>query len=953
VEYSYVVRPPEEAVKAVRVPLVDREVEVGTLLKLLEESRTGPGAIALIQGEPGIGKTRLLEEALSKAGSHGFSVFRGASEEWERDRPFGAIADALGLGPDASDPRRAEIGELLKRTHGAGGAAGQGPALRYVVLEAILGLVEDLSTERPIALAVDDLHWADASTLLVVRHLGRRITTLPMVALVTSRPTPRTGELAGIFEALRAEGLIDVPLGPLSERGVIELAGSLMHVSPDPSVLAQLSGAAGNPLLVTEFVSAVADRMAQPPDRMKGPGGDFPRTFADAVLGRLRFLSAEALHFLRQASVLGSSFTAGDLALVLGRPVVELLPALDEARDSQILVEADGRLAFRHDLVREAIYTDLPTSVRKEMHAHTARTLAAAGRPAAQVATHMGIGATPGDPEAVNWLHRAGKEILEFEPKVAAKLLERARDVAGPRPEGDAILADLMIAHVWSGRTVEAEAIGEQLLAADASSAQAAQVRLFLARALLSQGRGQEGLALLEPALADTRVRGGTLTDLLAVSTILRVMVGDIEGARALGEEGVRAAQRDGDPAAEALNLVYLGMAARAAGEPSYAVDLASRAIDIGTRARSTGAQAVHTYAHGARLFIDADRMEEADSALQSGRRLAEEHGISWGRPECHSLLAERHLHVGSWDDAVAEAETTADLCETFGEWATFGIAKSILGLVAVHRNELRRAAVELASARDRLISAPGQHHRPWVRWATGLLLEAKGDDGGALQSVHQAWSDSTGIISDQAEFGPDLVRLALRMGERTLAAQATRTLEAGARKAKLPRMAGAALLCRGLLDGDAEAMLASVDAYRAITRPYDLARACELGAATLDRRGLRDEAVPHLRESLSIYEDLVATRDIARVEASLRSLGAPRGRRGRMSRPQTGWDSLTQTENAVARLVADGLRNRDIAGQLFVSRRTVETHLTHIFGKLGISSRAELIAIWSRGPGV
>src|SRR6266542_1779230 len=132
----------------------------------------------------------------------------------------------------------------------------------------------------------------------------------------------------------------------------------------------------------------------------------------------------------------------------------------------------------------------------------------------------------------------------------------------------------------------------------------------------------------------------------------------------------------------------------------------------------------------------------------------------------------------------------------------------------------------------------------------------------------------------DEAEIGPDLVRLALHVGERALAAEAATTLEEGAKRARLPRIDGTALLCRGLLEGDADVLMASVDAYRAITRPYDLARACESAGTVLNRRGLKDHAIAYLRESAEIYQRLVATRDLSRVESSLRALGAPRGRR-------------------------------------------------------------------------
>ena len=166
-----------------------------------------------------------------------------------------------------------------------------------------------------------------------------------------------------------------------------------------------------------------------------------------------------------------------------------------------------------------------------------------------------------------------------------------------------------------------------------------------------------------------------------------------------------------------------------------------------------------------------------------------------------------------------------------------------------------------------------------------------------------------------------------------------------------MPRIDGTALQCRGVLDDRVDGLEASVAATRASARPYDLARALEAAAALLGRGGMTQEAIAHLRDSVEIFEALGATRDAARADASLRALGAPRGSRSRRGRPKTGWDSLTPTESSVVQQVAEGLRNRDVANRLFMSRRTVETHLTHIFGKLEISSRTELVAISRTRP--
>ena len=157
--------------------------------------------------------------------------------------------------------------------------------------------------------------------------------------------------------------------------------------------------------------------------------------------------------------------------------------------------------------------------------------------------------------------------------------------------------------------------------------------------------------------------------------------------------------------------------------------------------------------------------------------------------------------------------------------------------------------------------------------------------------------------------------------------------------------LAGAALRCRGLLDDDAGALRAAVDAFAAAARPLELALTAEEAGAALARRGLPGQARQLLDRATEVYERLGAARDLARAEAVLRGAGIRRGRRGSRGRPQFGWDSLTPTERTVASLVAEGLSNPQIGDRMYISHRTVQTHLAHVFAKLGLTSRAQLAA--------
>ena len=266
--------------------------------------------------------------------------------------------------------------------------------------------------------------------------------------------------------------------------------------------------------------------------------------------------------------------------------------------------------------------------------------------------------------------------------------------------------------------------------------------------------------------------------------------------------------------------------------------------------------------------------------------------------------------------------------------------------LILLHRNDLPGAR-EAAEAAEAELAVTGPRYRShWAQWARALILEADGRAAEAYAVLAGCWDwcARQGLALEYRVLGPDLIRLALASRDAERARAVAAAVAGLAEKNQIPSLTGATLRCQGLTNDDAKTLAAAVQAYQG-GRPLELAGACEDAGAAYARHGNSDRARPLLEQAMAIYERLDASRDLARAEAVGRQAGLRRGRRGTRGRPKFGWASLTPAEQAVASLVADGLTNPQIGDRLYVSRRTVQTHLAHVFAKLDIASRAQLAA--------
>jgi tetratricopeptide (TPR) repeat protein len=833
-----------------------REAETRTLVEALNRVASGASAIVLIEGEAGIGKTRLLQDALWDARALGMQVVTGRAEELERTRPFGLLATAFGCVPTSPDPRRAAISALLA-THGGGNqgpiTVTSDPGLQFRTVDAFADLAEELALTGPLVIGLDDLQWADPSSLLTLATVSRRLAHLQVALIGCLRPAPRLADLDRLRSALEATGARCLALGPLSERAVHELAADTITADPGPKLLTEIAGAAGNPLFVTELLGALIQEGAitTTGGRAEVAETTLPPTLRLTILRRLSFLPDDTLQALQAASILGSAFSLIDLATVADRTALGLATALTEAIRTGVLRDDGTHLRFRHDLIRDAIYEDLPASVRQALHHEAGQRLANAHAPALLVAEHLARGAGADDAEAVAWLTRAAREAAATSPDVAADLLERAIGLMDRAdPSRDRLLAEQASSLMWAGRITAAKRICRTLLERPHAREAEGPARLCLGYALVAESQHRAALPELERAAESPALTDADRAAARAWAGYARLSMADLDGASATAGEALSAA-----PADHLATSVAMATQALVALHRRHLVD-ALAIIDeaVSLADQSPGRQGHRFPIHVTRGFIltELDRLHEARSTFDVGKRISEELGIRWHLPNYQIISAVTRFIAGEWDDAIAEVEATRELVEETGESYSLILGHCALALIWVHRNELGRAE-EAASAAVGQLGEPGPRYRAlWAMWAHAFLLEAHGKVAAAFALLDECWDRcaQSGLTLDYRAFGPDLVRLALANGEWERGRNVAAAIAEIAEQNEVASLAGAALRCRGLAEDDAEILRAAVAAYASGSRPLELALASEEAGAAFARQGMVDQAGPPLQQA-------------------------------------------------------------------------------------------------------
>src|SRR5579864_8987433 len=412
---------------------VDRSGELAILRDGVEALRRGEGTVVWVEGEPGIGKSALIAEALADVSELGWDIGWGMADQLTERLPLRVMLDCLQVRPGSPDPSRARAAAQLRSLRQGFLADGD---TSDASIEVLVALVDELCAAAPTVLVVDDLQWADDASLLVWHQLAVAIGQLRLLLIATCRPAPRRPEVQQVRAAAARRGAV-ISLRPLAAPDVATLVTAILG-SPPGEALRQLTAqAAGNPLYLRELVDALVRERAltdDPVAEVSVARDQLSPSLAAVLNDRLSSVSAQTAQMLRTAALLGAKFTVNDLAVLLRRPASQLADGLQEAVAVGLLVGSGAELAFRHQLIRQALYESMPNALRTALHAEAARELAATGADALSVAQQLSAGGRPGEGWARTWLIEAEPALTIRAPRLAADLLRREVDET---PSGD------------------------------------------------------------------------------------------------------------------------------------------------------------------------------------------------------------------------------------------------------------------------------------------------------------------------------------------------------------------------------------------------------------------------------------------------------------------------------------------------------------------------------------
>src|SRR5580692_5227987 len=453
-------------------PMRGRAAETAAIGARLDEVRSGVGSVIIVEGRAGLGKTRLLEACASMAAERSFRVGRAAAEPHRRATGLDVLLDALFGGDDPLLARKA-LGDL----HAS-------PELGFWLLQDIQALIEKAALRGPLLICLDDLHWAGDACAVALRQLPQQLASLPVGWVMAFRPNQGPPLLLSVKDQLEAAGAEVIRLGPLRRDAVIEIATDVLGGEPDDELLRKANQVGGNPFLLIEFFRSLqAERIVRvEAGRARLLEDRVPGRISDNMRVRLLRMSPAAYRMATLASALGRRFSVHELAQLAQMPITELLDPIEELAEADIFTESGERLAFGHDLIREAVRASSPVPVRRALDRQAADVLVARGALPVEVAEQLADCAEPGDEAAIATLLEAAGILGSSDPAGSAALAGRALELAPPQhPLRGPLVARRVVSLFTAGLLEEATRFAASALRQALPSEEEARVRLAVA----------------------------------------------------------------------------------------------------------------------------------------------------------------------------------------------------------------------------------------------------------------------------------------------------------------------------------------------------------------------------------------------------------------------------------------------------------------------------------------
>ena len=924
--------------------LLERADELRALDAVLDT-----GGVLVIEGGVGIGKTSLVMQGCAAARRRGWRVLRGGGSELETGFAFGVVRQLFERELAAADPRQraawlagpaGAVRGLLTGPASPGGAPDP-----FAVVHGLYWLTVNMAARQPVLIAVDDAHWADPASLRWLAYLAGRLEgpeTAVVLALRPAEPPSREGALLAI--RMTSPAIRPALLSAAAVAAVVRAA--IGSDTPDARCQALRTASGGNPFYLGELLRAETGK-ATAGGTLPAAGATLPaagamlpasEAVARHVEARIRRLDPAALGLAQALAVLGDECrlrhaaamarldTESAIRLAAGLVRLEVLATTDPPR-------------FLHPVVRAAVDASLTSDERHRAHRAAAGELDRDGHPLGQVAAHLMRVQPAGDLWVAERLRRAARAAMDAgAPKEGGELLRRTLAEPPPPQERIAVLRELAAADANAGRQSAFDWL-EEALALTSDPRSRAEIAHEVALAYAALFRWVEAVDVTDRALAELGDRDPALASRLEAELVVAGMH-DARRASRVAPVIDRLTARIASPDTAEPLAVARGMASLLTSQPSAEV---ADALDDALLVAEPAARNWDTRAALLWTLIAAERFQPVEAALPAMIEAATRGGSARGLIAVYSSLGFLKLRLGALPEADGAARVALRVLQEGDFTAGLGVA-GIVAEVAVEAGELDEAQALL----ELVPEGPAGVLSVLAPAARGRLSLARGDGRSALGCFE----------SCLAMFGSDLWGIQIRdvgylharsgaaqawllLGDRDRARALAESELADARTSGGRRALGIALRVAALAQGGTEGLprlTESVDVLRESPALLERAKSlAELGAA-LRRAGSRVAARALLAEALDLAADCGARPLAARVRAELAAAGG-RPRRER----RHGLDALTPSELRVARLAAGGQTNRQIAHGLYVTLKTVETHLAHVYAKLGISHRGEL----------